>query len=60
MRQVVAALFPVLPSWIWSLEPWTASDLALTARFSAPTTLSLDSLAPETTGPKGITPKVQS
>ncbi|CAN0907478.1 hypothetical protein LINGRAHAP2_LOCUS24827 [Linum grandiflorum] len=53
-RQAAGGSSPVLCSWIWSLEPWTTSDLVPTVRFSVPITSST-SPAPGTTGRKVTT-----
>jgi hypothetical protein len=47
-------------SWTWSQEPWIQSELDHLVNFSDQTTLS--SVNPElvTTGPKGITRRVQN
>lgn len=58
MKLLVANMFLVLFLWIWNLEPWTLSVPDLLVNFFALTTLSSVNLAPETIGPKVITPKV--
>ncbi|CAI0461146.1 unnamed protein product, partial [Linum tenue] len=54
-RRLAAATSLAPCSWIWSIVPWTSSDLVLTARSSAPTTSSSSSPAPGTIGQKVIT-----
>ncbi|CAI0433786.1 unnamed protein product [Linum tenue] len=54
-RRLAAATSLAPCSWIWSMVPWTSSDLVLTARTSAPTTSSSSSPTPGTTGQKVTT-----
>lgn len=52
-----ANMYPV-QSWLtWSQEPWTPSDPAHSDRSSDQTTLSLDRVELETTGPRDTTQK---
>merc|ERR1712112_264385 len=56
----VENLFQELSLWIWSPAPWTVSDPAPMEAFSDQTTLCLDSLELETTGPRVTTLRVLS
>ena len=58
MKPPAANTFPVQSSSILSPAPWTLSDQDPTDRSSDQTTSFLDSLEPETTGPRDITQKV--
>merc|ERR1711976_1028840 len=60
MRPQVANMCPVPSWWTWSLVPWTLSVLVLLARSSDQTTLSLDRVVQETTGPKVTTQREPS
>ena len=53
-------MFPVQYSSILNLEPWTPCDLDPTDKYLDLTTLFLDSLELETTGPKATTQKVKT
>ncbi|TKR89509.1 hypothetical protein L596_013602 [Steinernema carpocapsae] len=53
-RPTEANTFRERCSWIWSLEPWIPFAEALTDSFSVLTTLSLDKVVPEITGPRDI------
>ena len=60
MKPLVANMFPVQYSSILNLEPWTPCDLDPTDKYLDLTTLFLDSLELETTGPKATTQKVKT
>ena len=60
MKPLEANMFPVQYSSILNLEPWTPCDLAPMDKYLDLTTLFLDSLELETTGPKATTQKVKT